>query len=107
MKLFRKKQESNKNQIENKELKEKIADTVLTLLINEGEINQDSMLGITIEFGYLLLLNNEIEALLKVAANNNVYYFAVQKRKMLFLTIDERQFQETVQYMINYHLGDE
>ena len=76
MGLFKsKKQEVN--QINNKELKEKLLDNALAFLVNANEIKTEDFKGIQAKFGYLLMLENHgIEALFKIIKDDKIFYFA-------------------------------
>ena len=78
MGLFKnKKQEVN--QINNKELKEKLLDNALAFLVNANEIKPEDFKCIQAKFGYLLLLENHgIEALFKIIKDDKIFYFAFQ-----------------------------
>ena len=65
------------NEINNKELKENIANTALSLL-EEGNDYVD-LAYTTVQFGYLFDIENHgLEALLKVVTDKTTAYFAVQ-----------------------------
>ena len=104
MGLFKKKKKSDTNQINNKELKENLADTALSVLVNKQKITFDDFAGIKAEFGYLLMIENHgLEALFKIIKDNDVYYFAAQQDKLMLVTIDENQYKSTVDYMLSQH----
>lgn len=97
-----------KDQSGNKELKGKMVDSAIAMLINLNEMTVDEIPNITVEFAYVLMLeNNNLQALFKIIKGNLAYYFAVQKEKLMSLTIGEQQYQETRNYMLNYHLGNQ
>lgn len=48
------------NQINNKELKEKLLDNALAFLVNANEINTEDFKGIQAKFGYVLMLENHV-----------------------------------------------
>lgn len=104
MGLFKKKKNSNTNQIDNRELKENLADTALSVLVNTQKITFDDFAGIKAEFGYLLMIENHgLEALFKIMRGDDVYYFAAQQDKLRLIEIDENQYKSTVDYMLSQH----
>ncbi len=95
MGLFNKKKPKEKNEIENKVLKEKIANTALAGLC-EGE-DYESLAYTKVEFGYLFDIENHgIEALFKIITDKNTFYFAVQGPKLLRLSLTEELFSAYV-----------
>ena len=76
MGLFKnKKQEVN--QINNKELKEKLLDNALAFLVNANKIKPEDFKGIQAKFGYLLMLENhglEAELKFKVTYDGKDYF---------------------------------
>lgn len=107
MGLFRKKEkkeETETNQINNKELKENLANAALSILVQTQEITPDDFAGITAKFGYLLVIENHgLEALFKIIKNDVTYYFAAQKGELMMLTINEMQYETTVAHMLDMH----
>lgn len=102
MGLFRKKQSMEVNQINNKELKENLANTALSILVNMQKITQDDFGGIQAEFGYLLMIEGRgLEALFKIIQNDNMYYFAVQQDELMMVEINEAQYESTVVRMLD------
>lgn len=95
MGLFKKKQPKEKNEIDNKNLKENIANAALAQLC-QGE-DYESLAYTKVEFGYLFDIENHgIEALFKVITDKATFYFAVQGTKLLRLTLNEALFQAYV-----------
>lgn len=104
MGLFKKKQKTDTNQIANTELKEKLADSALAVLINAQKITHENLAGIKAEFGYLLMIEDHgLEALFKIIQNDDVYYFAVQQDKLMMVNIIESQYEATVAHMLSQH----
>ena len=103
MGLFGKKQKSDTNQIGNKELKEKLADTALSVLINKQKLTfEDLHTGIQAEFGYLLMIDGHgLEALFKIKKDDDIYYFAAQQDNLMLVDISEGQYAETVSNMLS------
>ena len=99
MNFFSKKKQEEKpqerNEIENKELKENIANTALTLL--SEDIDYENLAYTKVEFGYLFDIDEHgIEALFKIITDKTIKYFAVQGTKMIILDFSEELFQTTV-----------
>ena len=90
------------NEIDNKELKEKISNAALELLI-QGEDYKD-LIYTTVEFGYLFGFEGHgIEALMKVVTDKNTVYFAVQGNQIMRLEISEELFEATVENFLEIH----
>ena len=106
MGLFKnKKQEVN--QINNKELKEKLLDNALAFLVNANEIKTEDFKGIQAKFGYLLMLENHgIEALFKIIKDDKIFYFAFQQNTLRFLDLSEQQFESVTQHMLDLHMNN-
>ena len=90
------------NEINNKELKENIADTALGLLEKGSDYNE--LAYTKVEFGYLFDIDDHgIEALLKVITDKTTAYFAVQGTSMLRLDFSDELFNTTVEGFMNFH----
>ena len=106
MNFFNKKKQEKKpqerNEIGNKELKENIANTALSLLIKDDDY--ENLTCTKVEFGYLFDIDGHgIEALFKVITDKTIKYFAVQGTKMMILDFSEELFQTTVDGFLNLH----
>ncbi len=105
MGLFGKKKKPAENLMNDKELKEHLADSALAVLINSGELVPEEMAGISVEFGYLMMCEGHgLEGLFKIIKDDNVYYFAAQVDKLMLVNINEEQFLSTTQTMTETHL---
>lgn len=103
-----------KNAIKNRELKEQIGDSALSLLANNKliELDKDSK-HLVIEFGYLLLPNDTDKpaALLKIITPkklfnaSKVFYIAIQKGEMMILDekFNEEIFEKVSTDMLTMH----
>lgn len=90
------------NEINNKELKENIANTALSLL-EEGSDYVD-LAYTTVQFGYLFDIEDHgLEALLKVITDKLTAYFAVQGTSMMRLNFSEELFETTVAGFLDLH----
>ena len=90
------------NEINNKELKENIANTALSLL-EEGSDYVD-LAYTTVQFGYLFDIEDHgLEALLKVVTDKATAYFAVQGTSMMRLNFSEELFETTVAGFLDLH----
>ena len=69
MGLFKKKKPSVKNLLSDRQLKENLPDTALSVLLNQQELSltKEDFTGIEAEFGYLLMIaDHGLEALFKI-----------------------------------------
>lgn len=108
MGLFKKKKKTVSNQIDNRELKQNLADSALALLINQKQITMEDMAGIKAEFGYLMKIENHgLEGLFRIIKDSDVYYFAAQQGKLMLVAISEEQYLSTISYMLKQHMGEE
>ena len=90
------------NEINNKELKENIANTALSLL-EEGSDYVD-LAYTTVQFGYLFDIEDHgLEALLKVVTDKATAYFTVQGTSMMRLNFSEELFETTVAGFLDLH----
>lgn len=90
------------NEMQNKELKEFLADSALAIL-TQGEDYQD-LVYTTVEFGYLYDVENRgPEALFKVTTDKTTVYFAAQVGKLMRLDFTEEAFKDTVERMRAFH----
>lgn len=97
-----KKQSAEKNQINNKELKEMLANTALNTLTEGKDYNQ--LANTMCEFGYLFEVEGRgVEALFKITTDKDTFYFAVQKNSLMLLNFDEELFQSTTDTVLNRH----
>ena len=91
-----------KNEINNKELKERIADVAVSLL--EEGIDYTELAYTTVEFGYLFDIEDHgLEALLKVVTDKATAYFAVQGTSMMRLNFSDELFETTVAGFLDLH----
>ena len=98
----KKKQPKESNEINNKKLKENIANTTLELL-NAGE-DYGELANTRVEFGYLFNIQGHgIEALLKIITDKTTAYFAVQGDEVMRLDFSEELFQTTVDGFMDFH----
>lgn len=93
---------SEKNEINNKELKELLSDTALGIL-QQGE-DYEELAGTTVQFGYLFDIENHgLEALFKIVTDKNTSYFAVQGEKLMRLDFNDELFQTTAETFLSLH----
>lgn len=84
------------NLIEDKELKENIANTALGLL-TEGE-DYKELAYTKMEYGYLFDIEERgIEALFKAITDTTTAYFAVQRNKLMRLNLTDELFKAYVE----------
>lgn len=104
MGLFKKnkKQNTQRNEINNKELKENLANTALQTL-TEGE-DYSRLDNTMCEFGYLFVFDGHgIEALYKITTDKATFYFAAQKDSIIRLNFNEELFQTTTDTFLSLH----
>ncbi len=90
------------NEINNKELKENIANVAIGLLEEGSDYNE--LAYTKVEFGYLFDIDDHgIEALLKVITDKTTAYFAVQGTSMMRLNFSDELFKTTVEGFMNFH----
>jgi hypothetical protein len=106
MNFFKKKKQEEKpqerNEIANKELKEKIANTAIGIL--QQGVDYENLAYMTVEFGYLFDIEGHgIESLLKIITDKTTAYFAVQGTNIMRLDFSEDLFQTTVAGFLELH----
>ena len=90
------------NEIENKELKERLADAALSLLAQGKDFKE--LNHTKVEFGYLFNVENHgLESLFKVTTDKTTVYFAAQVGKLMRLDFTEEAFKDTVERMRAFH----
>ena len=90
------------NEINNKELKENIANVAIGLLEEGSDYNE--LAYTKVEFGYLFDIDDHgTEALLKVITDKTTAYFAVQGTSMMRLNFSDELFNTTVEGFMNFH----
>ncbi|MCQ2550560.1 MAG: hypothetical protein MJ134_11060 [Lachnospiraceae bacterium] len=95
MGFFNKRVPKETNEIENRALKEKIANAAISQL-HPGD-DYESLAYTKVEFGYLYNIESHgIEALFKVITDKGTFYFAVQGPKMLSLALTEELYKAYV-----------
>ncbi len=100
MGLFSKKKKSEKNQIDNKELKENLANTALSVL-KQGE-HYEKLDYTTCEFGYLFVIEGHgLEALFKITTDKGTFYFAAQGDTLQMLDFNEELFKQTTETFLS------
>lgn len=101
-----------KNIIDDKKVKVKIGDTILSYLINQNLIDIENDLNhLVVEFGYLFQDNdNNIVTLIKVETANKLktFFVACQENKLILLTdeFNEALFRKTANDMLKMHKVD-
>ncbi len=75
-----------RNEIGNKEMKELLGNTALSVLHEQGNTGGDTK----VEFGYLFSFDGHgIESLFKLTNDKGIFYFAAQKDQLILLDFDE------------------
>ena len=94
--------------LNNMDMKTKLLDYTVAMLVNQKEIELEEMAGIEAKFGYFMdIKDHGLEALFKIIKKEKVWYFALQQDSLKLLTINEAQFQKVTEDMIRFHLSDE
>lgn len=102
MGLFSKRKNKEKNEIDNKELKENLANAALGMLRQSEDYEQ--LAYTECEFGYLFVIDGHgLEALFKIKTDKGISYFAAQKNSLQRLTLNEELFESTVAIFLSLH----
>lgn len=103
MGLFsRKKNETETNEINNRELKTNLANTALQMLV-AGE-DYDQLANTACEFGYIFQIEGHgLEALFKITTDKRICYFAAQKGSLMRLNFNDALFASTTEQFLNLH----
>ncbi len=104
MKFFKKKDNkpAERNEINNKNLKEDLANHALSTLVQGVDYND--LAYTTVKFGYLFDIDNHgIEALFKIITDRDTIYFAAQVNSIMRLNFNEALFQTTVDSFLSIH----
>ena len=92
------------NQIHNRELKEKLANAALGVLMQSNLVKQEELSGLGYSVGYLFTLDDgQIEGLFQITVSGKFFPFAAQKGKLMMLNIDQNTYEQTVAYMEEHH----
>jgi len=93
-----------KNEICNSKIKQTLADLSVHLLLSNKLIEENELLNFNLEFGYIFTKEDgNLEALMKAICNGKNFYFAYQKGSFMLISINESQYNETINYMKEYH----
>lgn len=91
-----------RNEINNKGLKETLANTALSTL-KPGEHYND-LTYTKVEFGYVFEIDEHgIEALFKIITDKETFYFAAQKDSLIILNFNEELFKTTTEGFLDLH----
>lgn len=104
MKKFKnsEKHKLEKNEINNKMLKEGLFSAAIDML-TEGEDYQQ-LVNTECEFGYLFDIEDHgLEALFKITTDKGTFYFAAQREALMRLNINEAYFQATKDSFLMLH----
>lgn len=84
-------------------VKELLANTALSTLLEDGDISDIAYASA--EFGYIYLREGTYEALFKIIAENQTFYFVARHGELLRLqdTFTDAMFQGTTQQMETIH----
>ena len=104
-----------KNIITDKTAKVDVGDHVLAYLVNQNILDKQELMNIAVEFGYLLLDDdNHYSSLLKVIVPQNqfgptkIFYIGIQKERILLLdnNFNEEMFKKVSNDMLVMHKVD-
>lgn len=100
--FIKSKKNLERNEIDNPELKENLANTAIsTLRQSEDYVDHKK---IQYEFGYLYMIEGHgVEALFKVITDTAIAYFAAQGDKMMRLNFNDELFQITTMSFLSLH----
>ena len=109
MGLFGKKKDkenpSERNMIDNHDLKVNLANTALGLLV-QGE-DYEELANTQVTFGYVFEIDGHgLEALYKITTDKTTAYFAAQGDKLMRLNFNEELFNSTVEGFLDMHAGE-
>ena len=95
-------QMNKRNEINNKELKESVANAALSALKQDEDYN--SLSSMAVEFGYLFDIDKHgIEALFKITTDKGTFYFAAQKASVTRLDFNEELFKNVTRKFLEMH----
>ena len=93
-----------KNLVYDQQLKERLANTALKMLVDNNLITNDEYSGLSLHMGYIFLTEEEkIEALFKISFSGKTHYFAAQKGSLMAVNLNEEMYQQTINYMVANH----
>ena len=96
---------SERNMMDNHDLKVNLANTALGLLV-QGE-DYEELAHTQVTFGYLFEIDGHgLEALYKITTDKTTAYFAAQGDKLMRLTINEDMFDSVVEGFLSAHRGE-
>lgn len=106
MGLFGKKKDkekpSERDMMDNHDLKVNLANTALGLLV-QGE-DYEELVNTQVTFGYVFMIDGHgLEALYKITTDKTVAYFAAQGDKLMRLTINEDMYESVVEGFLSAH----
>jgi hypothetical protein len=102
MGLFSKKKAEERNEINNKELKETLANAALSMLKQDEDYV--GLANTKVEFGYLFDIDKHgVEALFKIITDKSTFYFAAQKTSVIQLDFNEALFCDTTNIFLELH----
>ena len=91
-----------RNEINNKELKENLANNAVNML-KEGE-DYGELTGTTVDFGYLFEIEDHgLEALFKMTTDRMTCYFAAQKDSLIRIDTNEETFAGITKKFLEIH----
>lgn len=92
------------NMIGNTEIKERLADTALSVLVQSNKITKDDFSNLGLQYGYLFTTNEgELEGLFRITYSGKAEYFATQKGKLMNVNISDEQFAGITAQMKSLH----
>lgn len=90
--LFKKNNNEVINEINNEELKQKIKNMAIDILIKDNEINNVDEKNITINFKYLDKTNNGLQSMFIICIDSNNYYFNISNNEIQLLSDSMKPF---------------
>ena len=73
-------------------------------LLNNKLIVDNELGNLQLQLGYIFTKDDgNIEAIMKTVCKNKTVYFVFQKGKLVLININEIQYNQTIDYMREYH----
>lgn len=94
------------NQKNNVNLKKNFANKAIELLLNQNLLTKDKLgpESTICSYGYIFTLeNDDIEGLFKITCCKETFYFAIQKKQLMLLKINESLYKSLVANAIDLH----
>lgn len=92
------------NLMGNTEVQERLANTALSVLVQNNKITKDDFGSLSLQYGYLFKTEeDELEGLLRICYSDKTEYFAAQKGNLMNVNISNEQFASICDQMKTLH----